>query len=750
MAKKLIKFDGEEYSIEETKFDPAISRLAQFLTDELAGTGVAIKLGGKTYNVDGKRVSTATDGFTSYLESIEGDDINVKVSGTTYGLSRAAVEDGYEIMHNKLAELSAIPVSQGLAFTLRDDGQSYAVSGIGTCTDTDIVIPDTYEGLPVTALSWGAFAWNNDITSVYVPEGVTDIDGENFSYCEQLKEVSLPNTITYISSRDTFTECPNLTYNEYNGAKYLGNSLNPYVVLFEVTDKTITNFTISADTKILIEGAFASCENLETLEIAKTITKMLRGTFTGCSNLTNVYYDGDIASWCGIFFDVEYVIEDGLQPFASPMECAENFYARNALGDYELMSGSANLVIPEGVETLEKGVFLDWPTTASVVLPSSLKTVKSYAFHNRKKRFNPANLQYNGTIADWCNISFGNSTTNPVYYTKSLYVKNTSNEYELLTNLVIPDSVTEIKDYVFSYCTSLTSVTIPDSVTNIDSYAFYYCTSLINIVMGNGVKNIGPSAFDNTGYYNNESNWENGLLYIGNYLIRANEDVEDNIEEGIYDGIRAETKIIASGAFMNCNKVWNMLIPDAVEVIGASAFKNCTSLWDVIGGNSVESIGNSAFYNCRNLQSITIPDSVTNIGEYVFRGCSALTSVTIPDSVTSIDDGMFRDCTSLKSVTIPDSVTSIGNSAFAYCVSLTSVTIPNSVASIGEYAFGGCESLTSATIGNGITNIGEEAFGCYDNLTNIYIDKPENSVSGEPWGAYNASIHWNSTGPDEI
>lgn len=104
---------------------------------------------------------------------------------------------------------------------------------------------------------------------------------------------------------------------------------------------------------------------------------------------------------------------------------------------------------------------------------------------------------------------------------------------------------------------------------------------------------------------------------------------------------------------------------------------------------SVTSIGSGAFLQCEGLTSVDIPNSVTAIRESAFEGCSHLTSVNIPNSVTSIGDFAFNGC-GLTSVDIPNSVTSIGDNAFGYCSRLTSVNIPNSVTSIGKSAFWLC------------------------------------------------------------
>ncbi|WP_134397043.1 leucine-rich repeat protein, partial [Flavobacterium psychrophilum] len=202
-----------------------------------------------------------------------------------------------------------------------------------------------------------------------------------------------------------------------------------------------------------------------------------------------------------------------------------------------------------------------------------------------------------------------------------------------------------------------------------------------------------------------------------------------------------------------------------VTAIGEDAFIHCNNLTSVTIPNSVTTIGDYVFADCSGLTSVTIPNSVITINRGAFGGCSGLTSVTIPNSVTDIENGAFFSCSGLTSVTIPNSVTTIGDESFARCSGLTSVTIPNSVTTIGDEAFAGCSGLTSVTIPNSVTTIGEDAFYNCSRLTtvNCYITRPlvihadvfgnitqSNCALNVPTGtqvAYQAAALWRNFSP---
>ena len=325
-----------------------------------------------------------------------------------------------------------------------------------------------------------------------------------------------------------------------------------------------------------------------------------------------------------------------------------------------------SVTIPNSVTTIGDDAFWGCKGLTSVKIPNSVTTIGISAFSDC---FGLKNV-YISDLAAWCRIDFKGYFSNPLSYAHNLYLDNT-----LVTDLKIPNDITEIHPYAFKDCTSLMSVTIPESVQTIGYSAFDGCYKLTSVTISNSVTTIGDYAF------------------------------------------------------RRCERLISVTIPDGVTTIGYGAFDWCRGLKSVTIGKNVTTIGNYAFSGCSGLTSVTIPESVTSIGVCAFSGCtnltefkgklasfdnrclvingtlvafapSGLTEYSIPNEVNVIGDYAFSNCTGLASVTIPNSVTSIGENAFYGCTGLTSVTIPNSVTSIGAGAFYGCTGLTSVTAYN--------------------------------------------------
>ena len=158
---------------------------------------------------------------------------------------------------------------------------------------------------------------------------------------------------------------------------------------------------------------------------------------------------------------------------------------------------------------------------------------------------------------------------NPLYYARNLYLNG-----EKVTNLVIPDNVTEIKKYTFSYCTGLTSVTIPSSVTTIGEYAFQDCRNLtaVHITDLDAWCNIDFNIV--RGEVSTLTDISNNPLYYAKDLYLNGEKVIDLV---IPEGV---TKI-KKYTFCNCDSINSVTIPESVEEIEANAFKGCTSITEL-------------------------------------------------------------------------------------------------------------------------------------------------------------------------
>ena len=214
--------------------------------------------------------------------------------------------------------------------------------------------------------------------------------------------------------------------------------------------------------------------------------------------------------------------------------------------------------------------------------------------------------------------------------------------YNVLTSVKIGNGVTSIGEYAFAFCDGLTSVIIPDNVTSIGKSAFEYCVNLTNMVIGNSVRRIYDYAFSRCYKLIDVCNKSSLNISIGSSYNGNIGDYAKNIytpssggsklsnDNGYIVYTEGEERILVG---YNGTET-DLVLPSYITQIYQYAFYGFDSLTSVVIGDGVTSIGNYAFYGCDSLPSITIPDSVTGIGNYAFYNCDSLTSVIFKETST--------------------------------------------------------------------------------------------------------------------
>lgn len=662
------------------------------------------------------------------------------------------ISKGYEWDFNCTYELICLgdpKPSQGLEFTLSDDGTYYIVSGIGTCTDTELLIPDTYEGLPVKSVGENAFARNTKITGVTLPEGITSIGNSAF-LSTNLTEIVFPDSVTHIGE-EAFAFCN------------------------ELTEVTIGDNVIE-----LGDFAFYCSQKLTNVYVGKNVAAIGLRAFELCITLKGIWVDAENEHFCSDQYGVLFT-KDMTLLMQAPFLISGNYQIPDGvvtIGTYAFHNCSylTGVTFPDSVTTLEESSFLYCSKLASLTLGKNITTIGDNAFKDCSaltevtfpstltsigaQAFMYCNkittMYFEGTTAQWKKIQKGKNWDS--YYTYELiclgdpsqglaFTLSTDGTYYIVsgigtctdTELVIPEThldkpVKEIGSTAFNRNKSITKVVLPDSITLIATNAFNGCTSLKELTLGEGVKTVRNYAF--SGCTGLEKIYFNAIamddLAVNNYAFYDEYFGSGKIHVYIGPKVTGIPAYLFNPYNNRCPKILDVsFAPNSVcTSIGKSAFAYNSYLESITIPDSVKEIGEYAFDSCKSLNNLTFGANVTKIGQYAFRFCRSLSEVTIPKGITTLETGTFFTCTGLKTVNFIKGglTTNIGDSVFYGCTALESFQIPDCITAIGSTAFKGCSGLKNVTIGNGVISIGSNAFESCIELQILTIGKSVTAV----------------------
>lgn len=209
--------------------------------------------------------------------------------------------------------------SEGLQFTLSDDGAGYIVSGVGTCTDSTIVLPDIYEGKPVIGIGEEAFFACESVTSVVISDYVTYIDRSAFYACPVLASVVIPGSVESIGE-SAFKSC-----------------------------SALTSVALAEGLTQIGHSAFDTCETLQSIVIPNSVTCIDNNAFRKCVALTSITLSSSLTDLGNNVF----------------VDCI----------------GLASIVIPNGVAKIEDNAFDGCSALTSITIPSSVTEIGEEVFH---------------------------------------------------------------------------------------------------------------------------------------------------------------------------------------------------------------------------------------------------------------------------------------------------------------------------------------------------------------------------------
>ena len=614
---------------------------------------------------------------------------------TTSTLNFAVAENTSKVDRSATISISGEGVSEKITVNQKYVSPNPNNKIIYTSTNGDIVEPYDSAAFNANIVS---NTYKNGQGIIEFDADLTTIGKEAFYKSPTLMSISIPSSVTSIGT-NAFADCSALTklnisdLSAWCKIDFANYSANPLYggAKFYLNGTEITELTIPADITEIKPYSFYGFNRLKGLNIHDKVTFVKECAFCRCSSLENVIIGNKVL---------------GIESSA-----------------FSTCKSLKELTIGEGLQWIQASGFYNCDALQTINISSYNVTIGNNAFEN----VSPTRVNIH--ITDWS--KFCVNTLSDISGERHLYVDGKE-----ITDLVIPDNVTEIGNYAFIDCTSLTSITVPKSITSVGSRIFSNCT---------------------------------GTLVLNSKIIEEGNDFIWAIKDSKFTKLIIGNNVEVVNGFAECTTLQSVVISDSATTIKGSAFASCSSLKDLDLGKGVKTIETSAFRDCISLTKITIPDSVTLIdgGYYdnglgvgiplgAFSGCTNLAEVTMGRGVKEVGSCAFYGCNlkkwhtsdlkawcniafegssgvnpsstarlylngaQIKDLVIPSGVKKVNSFTF-YQMGLTSITCADSVTEIDVYAFAHNYDLTRVQLSANLTYIGDGVFANNLSLTDIVL-----------------------------
>ena len=313
-----------------------------------------------------------------------------------------------------------------------------------------ITIPNS-----VTKIGESAFYNCSSLRSITIPNSVIEIENSAFNGCDSLRSISIPNSVTKIG-RGAFAYCKSLSafYGKFasadNRCLIVDGVLNSFALA------GLTEYTIPNSVTKIGDSAFCYCKSLTSVTIPNSVIEIENSAFNGCASLRSITIPDSVTKIGDSAFDFCESLTNVTIPDSVTKIGESAFYNCSSL---------RSITIPNSVIEIENSAFNGCDSLRSISIPNSVTKIGRGAFAYCKSL-----SAFYGKFASADN--------------RCLIVDGVLNSFAPagLTEYTIPDSVIVIAEETFASRKSLTSVTIPNSVTEIGDRAFIGCSSLQTII----------------------------------------------------------------------------------------------------------------------------------------------------------------------------------------------------------------------------------------------------------------------------